>query len=236
VPLRETIAQAMIVPELARRSGAHIVVATTDRGSIELRADLVKVRSYAGFAFALTPNNALACTPIMPEAGALGTGFVPCDTQLSIAGAWPASAERMGMPAAPSPAATMPRGAAAHSVFTAGRFDASAYASGTAGLLALREPAARLHLFREDYTHVVDSAGAQVATADLDQDAQPEVVYSQDAGEDALVIATVTRSGVRVRARLAAAGGVRAIAVCPPEASGKPAIVAAVGSEVWLVR
>jgi hypothetical protein len=41
---------------------------------------------------------------------------------------------------------------------------------------------------------------------------------------------------LRVRLHLDAPAGVRALAMCPPEEHGEPALVAVVGSEVWVVR
>jgi hypothetical protein len=41
---------------------------------------------------------------------------------------------------------------------------------------------------------------------------------------------------LRGRLHLAAPGGVRALAMCPPGEHGEPALVAVVGSEVWIVR
>ena len=44
------------------------------------------------------------------------------------------------------------------------------------------------------------------------------------------------RRGLRPRFRVAAPGGVRALAICPPEDRDAPFVAAVVGSEVWLVR
>ena len=70
---------------------------------------------------------------------------------------------------------------------------------------------------------------------DLDLDGIPEIVTTAAEGDDRLVITSLEKAP-RVRLRTEAKEGVRALAVCPPEAGGKPVLVAAVGQEVWLVR
>jgi hypothetical protein len=81
-----------------------------------------------------------------------------------------------------------------------------------------------------------DEAGAQVAVGDLDQDGIPEVVTTRDAVDDAIEIWSYDGTQTRERKKIAAEGGVSALAICPPEVNGVPALVAVVGSEVWLVR
>jgi hypothetical protein len=108
---------------------------------------------------------------------------------------------------------------------------------------ANREPGGKLRLRFGDATTTLDSAGAEMAVGDLDQDGLPEIVTSTDApGEDAIVVQSwvpggpAQPAGVRVRARWAAPAGVRALCTCPPEERGAPALVAVVGGEVWLLR
>ena len=81
-----------------------------------------------------------------------------------------------------------------------------------------------------------DEAGAQVAVGDLDQDGIPEIVTTRDAADDAIEIWSYDGTQTRERKKIAAEGGVSALAICPPEVNGVPALVAVVGSEVWLVR
>jgi hypothetical protein len=81
-----------------------------------------------------------------------------------------------------------------------------------------------------------DEAGAQVAVGDLDQDGVPEIVTTRDAADDAIEIWSYDGSQTRERKKIAAPDGVSALAICPPEVNGVPALIAIVGSEVWLVR
>ena len=72
---------------------------------------------------------------------------------------------------------------------------------------------------------------------DLDMDGIPEIVTSLDGSDDAVRIVSASDDGaVRERRRFSAPNGVRALAMCPPEEKGIPALVAVTGNEVWLVR
>ncbi|HEY1958131.1 MAG TPA: hypothetical protein VGH28_21070 [Polyangiaceae bacterium] len=75
-----------------------------------------------------------------------------------------------------------------------------------------------------------DEAGAQVVVFDADLDGAPEIAFGSDAPEDFLTIATLGERGPRVLSRIPAAAGVRALGACGG------ALVAVVGTEVWLVR
>ena len=44
------------------------------------------------------------------------------------------------------------------------------------------------------------------------------------------------KGDLRPRLHIPAPAGVRALGVCPAEARGEPALVAVVGSEVWVIR
>jgi hypothetical protein len=73
---------------------------------------------------------------------------------------------------------------------------------------------------------------------DLDEDGVPEIVTGAEAPDDALDVWSVAADGAELRPRLhlPAPGGVRALAVCPPEEGSEPVLVAVVGNELWLVR
>lgn len=92
-----------------------------------------------------------------------------------------------------------------------------------------------------------ESGGAQLAVGDLDQDGDPEIISSLDVLnplEDAVVVRTWPRSApagskeakLRERFRIPAAAGVRALAVCPPDGSGRAPFVVATADEIWVVR
>ncbi len=80
-----------------------------------------------------------------------------------------------------------------------------------------------------------DDAGAEIALFDANLDGMPEIAFSSEGAEDVITIATIGAEGPRVLNRIAAPGGVRALAACPSE-GGAGAVVAVVGSEVWIVR
>ncbi len=86
----------------------------------------------------------------------------------------------------------------------------------------------------------VSQAGAQLAMGDLDGDGAPELIASTSTlapSEDALIVYSWKEPAApNERLRLAAPGGVSAIATCPAEDTGRSYLVAAVGSELWLVR
>jgi hypothetical protein len=86
----------------------------------------------------------------------------------------------------------------------------------------------------------LEPVGAQLAIGDLDGDGQPEILSSADTLDpsgDALVVHTWQDDGKLVeRYRLAVAGGVRALAVCPPESSELGAVALASSGEVWVIR
>ncbi len=81
-----------------------------------------------------------------------------------------------------------------------------------------------------------DEAGAQVALGDLDQDGVPEIVTTRNVADDAIDVWSYDGTTTRERKKIAAPDGVSALAICPPEVNGVPALVAVVGSEVWIVR
>ncbi len=210
VPLREPIGSIVL------RRG-EILVGTTDRVAVGIDSALVARRQLTGLP--LTGSAGDVCTSALPELGAFDGTTVACEGD---AGA--------GL-AIPSP-----------------RFDAAASLDlvgedgSVAQVVAAREPGGKLRIRRTDASKstelVVDGVGAQIALADLDLDGTPEVAFSgaTDPDGDALVVSSWRPAGLTPRLRLATKEGVRAIAACPPEERGVPALVAVVGSEIWLVR
>jgi len=82
--------------------------------------------------------------------------------------------------------------------------------------------------------------GAQLAVGDVDGDGEPELVTSLDTldpATDAIVVYS-WRAGENPveRLRIAAPGGVRAVATCPPRATQMAPILAAVGDGIWVVE
>ncbi|MBK7584360.1 MAG: hypothetical protein IPI67_29665 [Myxococcales bacterium] len=97
-------------------------------------------------------------------------------------------------------------------------------------------------LLRDDAGHTarLEGAGAQLAVGDLDGDGQPEILTSADTlddGGDALIVHTWQDDSKLVeRMRIAVKGGVRALAVCPPEGAGLSPVVVALPGELWVIR
>lgn len=92
---------------------------------------------------------------------------------------------------------------------------------------------------------VIDTAGAQIAVGDLDQDGEPEIISSVDTlnpMEDAAIVRTWQRGAtgkegkIKERFRMPAAAGIRAFAVCPPDDNGRSPFVVATADEIWVVR
>lgn len=218
VPMRDPLGAAAVAP------GA-IAVGSTDRGGVRLHADLSMDAPLLGLP--VWGGDGVVC--LMPEASAGAFDGAPVECSLR---------------REPRPAMAVP----------APRFDAFsamvvADATGVAHtIVVVREPSGRLRLKSGDALGVPDGAfGAQLAVGDLDQDGVPDVATSMDlpvagaaAGkpDDAIDIATWTPGEPELRGRvhLAAPGGVRALAMCPPEEHGEPTLIAVVGGEVWLVR
>ena len=135
------------------------------------------------------------------------------------------------------------RDASALATPPASRFDAVAFedlvarSGRTTRASAAHEPAGKLRVRLGEASLVMDGAGAQIALADLDQDGELEVITSAPSGDDAITVSSWDGAGEpRARLRIPAPAGVRALAVCPPEEHGAPALIGVVGGEVWIVR
>jgi len=127
------------------------------------------------------------------------------------------------------------------------RFDAFASSiivdaqGGTRAIVLVREPSGRIRLRMGDAVGAPDGDfGAQIAVADLDQDGVADIATTVDGNDDAVNVfswpAPAGATELKGRLHLAAPAGVRALAVCPPEEAGEPALLAVVGPEIWLVR
>jgi hypothetical protein len=208
VRMRDAIGAAAVVP------GA-IAVGSTDRGGVRLTRDLAVDAPLTGLP--VWSGEEVVCLNPEPAAGAFDGAPVECSVR----------GQARTKLAVPAP-----------------RFDAfsAAVVADAAGaaraVVAVRETSGKLRLKSGDAVLVPDGTfGAQLAVGDLDQDGVPEVATSVDLpAEDAIDVASWVAPDLRARLHLAAPGGVRALAMCPPEDRGEPALAAVVGSEVWLVR
>jgi hypothetical protein len=206
-PLREPIGTAAIF-------GGRVFVGTSDRGGVAIGADFTTHAPLPGLP--VTLGDAVLCVATDSASSALEGPLVDCFTSRD-------QAPRV-LPPAP-------------------RFDA--FAGATIGardgsarpVVAARETSGKLRLRLGDtLTRVVEGAGAQLAAGDLDQDGVAEIVTTADAGDDFISVVTWGGGDPKPRLKVAAPAGVRALAVCPPEERGAPALVAVVGAEIWLIR
>jgi hypothetical protein len=209
VPVREPLAGAVVVP-------GWVDVGFTDRASLALTSDFVGHKVLTGMP--AWGGDGLVCLAPEPSAGAFDGAPFDCTT----------------------PHDNRPR-----VVVPAPRFDAFAASNvidpgGVAHpVVAVHEPSGKLKLRMGDAQGAPDGTyGAQIAVVDLDQDGTPEIATSVDGTEDAVNVWSWSGNGNELRGRihLAAPAGVRALAACPPEENGQPALVAVVGPEVWVVR
>ncbi len=227
VPMREPLAEAVVVP-------GEVAVGSTGRGGVRLTPELSVLAPLAGLP--VWGGDDVVCLLPEPSAGAFDGAPVGCPLRHD-----------------PRPQIAVP----------APRFDAFGAASVADALgnartvVAVREPSGRLRLKAGDaVASPAGTVGAQLAVADLDQDGMPDIASSADLSsaeerspakqtgplvprpDDAIDIASWTPGDAELRGRLhlPAPGGVRALAVCPPEEHGAPVLVAVVGSEIWLVR
>lgn len=232
VGMREPLASVLVSPPGRR---GEILVGTTERGGVAVDAMLVAKRQLTGLP--VPGSSGDACTVPSPEASAFDGYAVSCTT--------PAPSETGAKASAKlePPVAFVP---------PSGRYDAIASYDlvgrdgSTAQILATREPGGKLRLRRQEASTptakpietTIEGVGAQLAILDLDLDGVPEIVTTADGpGDDGLVISSFSPNGhVVAKLRFHAAAGVRAVSTCPPEERGVPAVVAVVGSEVWLVR
>lgn len=186
----------------------RLFAGTTDRGGVLLDETFAPKERYAGIP--VGPR----CGFPKPEIGGFVGNLIAC-----------AAPAKPDVPKAPS---RFDAGAAMHRIKTNGAED---------DWVIVRDlGTTKVRRFGEDKV-LFDGAGAQLALGDLDQDGVPEAVASLDSADDAVRIVSLLDDGtVRERRRIAVPTGVRALAVCPPEEKGIPALAAVTGTEVWLVR
>ncbi|MBI4700429.1 MAG: hypothetical protein HY744_04550 [Deltaproteobacteria bacterium] len=215
-PLRQPIGFATVVPE-DPWSGRHAYadVSLTDRArSVRLDASL---RPLGGFeAMAVPFGQRSACTPV--RSLLLQDGLSPCT------------------PADPPLAATLGRPTdalgSALVVATSGRAEV-ACALRDGARLVVRWADGRERTFAE-------RVGAQLAVGDLDQDGLPELATSLDVldpSKDAVVVRSLLPSGeLQERYRVSVPTGVGALAICPPDGPGRPALAVATAAQIWVIR
>jgi hypothetical protein len=221
-PLREPIASAIVSP---RARPGDIFLGSTDRGSIVVDAMLVTKRVLTGVPIPGTDGD--ACAVPNADSGSFDGNAVTCT-----------------VPTKGEPAAAFPAPVSRYDAIAA--FELVGKDGSLADVVAAREPIGKLRLRRSERNAAagtkpleatIDGVGAQVAVGDLDLDGVPEIVTTTEGADDVLAITTWNAKGTLLpRLRVPAKDGVRAVAVCPPEEKGVPAVVAVVGTEVWLVR
>ena len=222
VPLREPIGLATLVERSATNGSAALFldVGLSDRSkSVRLDAQLAVTHTLAG----LPVGSGVASACVKMAQPWLSGPFLPClldETALHVplAGGYDAFAS-----------ATLKSKNGEGFVVLAARNDR--------GVVEVRDDAGHATTF--------DGAGAQLAVGDLDLDGQPEILSSLDVPfgtTDAVVVRTWTNRGSshgsesNEMMRLPVAAGVRALAVCPPEGSGRAPFVVATADEIWVAR
>ncbi len=212
VPMREPLGGAVV--------GVNaLLVGSTDRGGVSLSRDLA--------------------SPAVPLAGlpSWGGANAVCLTAQPAAGAFDGAPIGCTPARDPKPAMAVP----------APRFDAFA-AENVASLdgrvspvVAVREPNGALRVRWGDTTFTAGPVGASITVSDLDQDGSPEIATTSTlaAGVDEAVdvFDLDAKTGVlATRLHLPLPGPVRALASCPPERDGAPALIAVTDREVWVLR
>jgi hypothetical protein len=208
VPMRDPLGGSVI----ARNA---VEVGSTDYGGVELTTALA--RRAPLFGIPAWGGDEVVCLRPEPSAGAFDGAPVDCATVRE-------AKPKMSVPAP--------------------RFDAFAAATVADSLgnartmVAVREPSGRLR-FKVGSTSSVLAGpfGAQVAVGDLDQDGVPDIATIAEGADDAIdVYSWGGDVDPRPRLHVPVPGRVSALAVCPPDLHGAPALVAVIGGEVWLVR
>jgi hypothetical protein len=218
VPMREAIGTVLVSP---RRGAGELWIGSTDRGGVAVDGTLTLRRALTGLPVPGAGGD--ACAFPLPEASSLDGATVACTA--------PPKGD-------PQPAFALP----APRADAVAAFDLVGVDGSVVPITGAREPGGKLKLRRATASGggiaeaTLENVGAQIAIADLDLDGVPEIVASTDAGDDLLVVASWKGTGLEPRLRFPAKDGVRALAVCPPEERGVPALLAVVGSELWIVR
>ncbi|HSQ63129.1 MAG TPA: hypothetical protein VLM85_07925 [Polyangiaceae bacterium] len=207
-----SFARRVPVPLREPIAGAEIapsraLLGISDRGGARLDAAFASPVALEGI-----PVGDGQCAATIPAAQALAAQLSPCE----------------GAP---------PTAAGATSADAVSAFDLVAPNGSERRATAMRDSSGRLRLRVGDFDIAsFDGAGAEVAVYDGDLDGAPEVAFSASGPDDAITLASLRGGAPKVIARWPAPAGVRALGACPAEERGAPALVAVVGSEVWLVR
>jgi hypothetical protein len=222
VPMREPMGTVVVSP---RGHAGEIYLGMTDRGGVVTDANLVTKRVLTGLPIPGLDGD--ACMVQIPEAAAFDRRAVACNPRTT------------GDPATlvvlPSP--KHDAASAFALVGKNGSITEIAAAREPGGKLRVRQIVQNTSNPAPGNVATMEDTGAQIAVADLDLDGVAEVVTTVNGmGDDAITVSSFDRSALVPRLHIAAQDGVRALGVCPPEERGVPALVAVVGSEVWLVR
>jgi hypothetical protein len=217
-PLREPVASAMVgrTERLDTYATFEAIVSISDRfRAARLDKNLELVAPYAGFA--VPDGGSFSCARF--EAPTITGPLEQCGT-----GTLPQRRSSVG-----------------------GRYDAIAGAS----LVSADGKPFEIWAGREDgvveifddagHASTITTAGAQLAVGDLDQDGLPEILTSLDVQRgtnDAVVVYTWDRSKKQPveRLRMPVAAGVQALAVCPPDGSGRSPFLVGTPAEILFAK
>jgi hypothetical protein len=190
-----------------RRGAGELWIGSTDRGGVAVDGTLTLRRALTGLPVPGAGGD--ACAFPLPEASSLDGATVACTA--------PPKGD-------PQPAFALP----APRADAVAAFDLVGVDGSVVPITGAREPGGKLKLRR------ATASGGGIAEATLENVGAQ--IASTDAGDDLLVVASWKGTGLEPRLRFPAKDGVRALAVCPPEERGVPALLAVVGSELWIVR
>jgi hypothetical protein len=210
VPVREPLAGAAF-------GASMVAVGSTERGALSLTPELAAQAPLRGIP--AWGGDGIVCLMGEPSAGAFDGAPIDCALARD-------SKPKMAVPA--------PR-------FDAFAADLIAELQGNARtIVAVHEPSGKLKLKMGDAPTLAPEGtfGAELAVCDLDQDGLPEIATSTDTIDDAIDVWSWPSQGggLRPRLHLPAPAGVRALAPCPPEEHGRPALLAIVGNELWVIK
>ncbi len=214
-PLREPLASVVVAPRTHR---GEVWIRTTDYDGVRLDGSLHVLGTLAGMPVPWVES--AKCTNVVADSATLESRVERC------------------LPEGDKGVLDLGNIGA-----TAGKSDrllawSGASATGTALPLTLlaREPNGALRVTTAGSSQSLDNVGAELAVGDMNLDGEPEIAFAADRGDDVLRLMTITPRGPVERGKWFAPEGVRAVAFCPAEEKGAPALAAVVGREVWLAR
>lgn len=215
-PLREPLASVVVAP---RSHPGEIWIRETDHDGVRVDGQLRLLGTLAGLPIPFIDD--ASCANVLADSATLDPRLDRCTSDQSER----AKRDMLNLGVATGKSDRL-----------AGWSGASATGATLPLTLFAREPNGALRVTVAGSPQSLDNVGAEVALGDMNLDGEPEIAFAADRGDDVIKLVSVSSKGIVERGRWPAPEGVRALAFCPPEAGGAPALAAIVGREVWLVR